>query len=260
MRLRFLGTGTSFGIPVIGCDCERCVSTDPRDRRTRHAALIESDDGARRLLIDTPPDLRAQLLGSGVGDVDAVWFTHEHADHTAGIDDLRVFSARRRRPLTAHASAECAGLLRRRFEYIFDEAYRPPAGTTRPEIRLSTVQGFDPVRVAGFEMLPLPVPHGDVTSFGFRTGTLGYLTDAQAVPERVRGALRGVDVLVLSALWFGKPHPTHLTIEQAVEVAQDIAAERTYLVHLTHRVKHDELEARLPAGVQAAHDGLAIEI
>lgn len=260
MRLTFLGTGTSFGVPVVGCDCPRCTSADPRDRRTRHGALLESDDGARRLLVDTPPELRLQLLRAGVRTLDAVWFTHEHADHIAGIDDLRVFSAHHGEPLDALASESTARVLRERFRYIFDDAFQPPAGTTRPEIRLCTCEPFQALDAAGFRLLPLPVPHGGIQVMGFRVGGLGYITDAQAVPHRVRRALDGVAVLVLSALWFGSPHPTHLNIEEAIEVAHDVGAGRTYLVHLTHRVGHAELLDRLPADVAPAYDGLSIDI
>lgn len=260
MKLTFLGTGTSFGIPVIGCRCATCTSEDPRDRRTRHAALLESGDGARRLLVDTPPELRLQLLGAGVDAIDAVWFTHEHADHTAGIDDLRVFSAHRRQAVGVWAGAHCAVVLRERFDYIFDDGYRPPEGTSKPELHLEQLRAFEPVEIAGFEMRPLPVPHGDLEAWGFRVGDLGYLTDAQEVPARVREALAGVRVLVINALWFGPSHPTHLTVEEAVAVARDIGAERSYLIHMTHRLKHADLEARLPEGVLPAYDGLTIEI
>ncbi len=260
MRLTFLGTGTSFGIPVVGCDCPRCTSSDPRDRRTRHAALLQSDDRERSLLVDTPPELRLQLLRTGVRDVDAVWFTHQHADHTAGMDDLRVFSARRRRHLPAWAAAPVASILRERFDYIFDPSLRVPEGTTKPEIELNIFRPFEEVEIAGFRLLPLAVPHGDVASYGFRAGGLGYLTDAQSVPSDVRDALRGVDVLVLSALWYGHPHPTHMTVEEAIEVGRDIGARRTLLVHLTHRVGHGELVEKLPVGIEPAHDGLSIEI
>ncbi len=259
MKLRFLGTGTSFGVPVVGCECPRCTSGDPRDRRTRHAALLEGDDG-RRVLVDTPPELRLQLLDAGVDDLDALWITHEHADHTAGLDDLRIFSARRREPFPAWTAEPVARILRQRFAYIFDAGVRPPEGTTKPELRLHTFEPFEAVDVAGFTMLPLPVPHGDIDVYGFRTGRLGYLTDVGSVPARVREALRGVDVLVLSALWFGRPHPTHLTVEQAVDVARDIGAERTFLTHLTHRVGHAELQEKLPTGVAPAHDGLTLTI
>ncbi|HET9986618.1 MAG TPA: MBL fold metallo-hydrolase [Longimicrobiales bacterium] len=259
MRLRFLGTGTSFGIPVVGCDCAACTSTDARDRRTRHAALLSGDDGARTLLVDAPPELRLQLVEARVRHLDAVWFTHCHADHIHGIDDLRVFSVRDD-TLPAYAPEECAAVLRRRFAYIFDETYLPPAGTSKPEIELRELHAYRPVRIAGFDMLPLPVVHGDMTPFGFRVGDLGYVTDAKALPERTRAALDGVRVLVLNALWFGRPHPTHLNVEEAVALARDIGAERTYLTHLTHRVVHADLAERLPEGIEPAYDGLEVSV
>ncbi|MGH7504950.1 MAG: MBL fold metallo-hydrolase [Longimicrobiales bacterium] len=259
MRLRFLGTGTSFGIPVIGCGCAVCTSADPRDRRSRHAALLTTGDGAH-VLIDTPPELRLQLLDAGTNRVDAVWFTHSHADHTHGIDDLRVFSARLRRPLTAWADPATAEFLRQKFAYIFDPAYRPPEGTTKPEISLQTFQPDVPVQVAGLAMMPLEVPHGDLRAFGFRTGSLGYITDAKSIPPAARRALEGVRVLVLNALWFGNPHPTHLNVEEAIETAREIGAERTYLTHLTHRLRHESLLEALPPGIEPAYDGLVIDI
>lgn len=260
MRLRFLGTGTSFGIPVIGCGCDVCTSGDPRDRRTRHAALLESDDGTRRILIDTPPELRLQLLAAGVSRIDAVWFTHDHADHTHGIDDLRVFSARLRQSLPAYADPITAASLRTKFRYIFDADYRPPAGTTKPEIRMHDFEPDRPVNVAGFDMTPLRVPHGDTSVYGFRTGLLGYITDAKVIPPAARAALAGVRVLVLNALWAGNPHPTHFNVEEAVAAAHEIGAERTFLIHMTHRLQHETLAATLPRGVEPAWDGLVVEI
>lgn len=260
MRLRFLGTGTSFGIPVVGCRCEVCTSTDARDRRTRHGALLTSDDGSRALLIDTPPELRLQLIDARVDHIDAVWFTHAHADHTHGIDDLRAFSARARRSLPAFADPATAGFLRRTFAYIFDAAYRPPEGTTKPEIALREFAPDDVVRAAGFELHPVPVPHGDMVAWGFRTGPLGYITDAKAISPASFERLRGVRVLVLNALWFGNPHPTHLNIEEAIDIARRLGAEHTYLTHLTHRVRQRDLDEHLPSGVHGAWDGLEIHI
>ena len=257
MKLHFLGTGTSFGVPVIGCRCAICTSTDPRDQRTRHCALIE--DGERRLLIDTPPELRLQLVRAGVSTIDAVWYTHCHADHVHGIDDLRVFSARDRRPLEVYADPECMALLERRFDYVFDPEI-PVEGTSRPEARIRAFQPYERAMIGGFDVLPLPVPHGPIEAFGFRIGDLGYVTDAKLLPPRTRDALRGVRVLVLNALWMGNPHPTHFNVEEAVEVAQGIGAERTFLTHLSHRVGHRQLEDLLPPGIAPAYDGLVVEV
>jgi phosphoribosyl 1,2-cyclic phosphate phosphodiesterase len=259
VRLRFLGTGTSFGTPVLGCSCAVCASPDPRDRRGRHGALLESGDG-RSLLIDTPPELRLQLLHAGVRHVDAVWFTHEHADHTHGIDDLRAFSVRRASPLPVYAAPACAATLRTKFSYIFNPAYAPPEGTTKPELDLRTFATGKVLDIVGFRMLPLEVPHGDLPVHGFRCGELGYITDAKVLPAATAAALQGVRILVLNALWFGHPHPTHFNVEEAVHVARQLGAERTYLTHLTHRTRHQELLDRLPDGIEPAYDGLAVEI
>lgn len=258
MKLRFLGTGTSFGVPVVGCDCGTCTSDDPRDRRTRHGALVEED--GRRLLVDTPPELRLQLVAAGVRSVEGIWFTHCHADHVHGLDDVRVFSERSRVPLEVYAGADCAATLRERFAYVFDPRIRPMAGTSKPEARLTTLRPFEEVEAAGFRLTPLPVPHGPLEVLGFRVGALGYITDGKTLPPGTVDALRGVRVLVLNALWYGRPHPTHFSVEEAVEAAREVGAERTYLTHLSHHVGHAELERRLPPGVHPAYDGLEVEV
>lgn len=258
MKLHFLGTGTSFGVPVIGCSCATCRSADPRDQRSRHAALLEHEGG--RLLIDTPPELRLQLLRAEIPTIDAVWYTHYHADHVHGVDDLRVFSVRNRAPLEVHASAECAAVLAAKFDYVFDPAMKPLAGTTRPEAELHLLEAYQPVRIAGMDLLPLPLPHGAVQVYGFRVGGLGYVTDAKRIPDDVLEALEGVSVLVVNALWYGSPHPTHFNVEEAVEAALRVGAERTFLTHLSHRVSHAELLDRLPPGIAPAYDGLVVEV
>ncbi len=256
MKLTFLGTGTSFGIPVIGCRCPTCTSDDPRDHRTRHAVLVHDERGT--VLVDTPVELRLQLTGAGVGAIDAVWITHCHADHIHGVDDLRAISAHRRRRLDVFAGAECRHLLEQRFGYIFSD-FRPPSGTTKPELRLRSFDALDHVAVGPFDFRALPVEHGPMTVFGFRVGGLGYITDAKTLGPGTREALEGVHTLVLNALWFGNPHPTHLNVEEAVELAHEIGAERTYLTHMTHRVRHAELERGLPDDVRPAYDGLTVE-
>ena len=255
MRAVVLGTGTSFGVPVVGCDCAVCTSEDPRDRRTRVAAVVEADDG-RRILIDTPPEIRLQLLAAGIGGVDAVLFTHEHADHVHGIDDLRVFSARRG-SLPVLGSVATLAQLAARFPYIFDDRIRPQPGTSKPLLAPAVLEPLVEVLVAGLPVVPLPVPHGDLTVFGYRIGPFGYITDAKRVPDPVIERLRGVRALVLNAL-FDRPHPTHLSIDEAVAVAAAVGAERTLLTHLTHRHAHAALAARLPPGVEPAYDGVTL--
>lgn len=258
VRLVFLGTGTSFGVPQIGCDCAVCQSPDPRDRRTRCGAVIETDNGVR-LLIDTPPELRLQLVATGIATVDAVLFTHEHADHIHGIDDLRSIVVRRASPLPFYAEAATFDTLQSRFPYIFDEAFRPLPGTTRPEGALHPITPGTPFDVNGVSVTPIAVPHGRASVVGYRVGDLAYITDAKEVPAEAMPLLRGVRVLVLNALR-RQPHPTHLSIAEAVATAQRVGAERTYFTHLTHENLHADLAAELPPGIIPAHDGLVVEL
>jgi phosphoribosyl 1,2-cyclic phosphate phosphodiesterase len=257
MRLTLLGTGTSFGVPQIGCECAVCRSTDPRDRRGRTAALIETD--GMTLLIDTPPELRVQLLAAGVARVDAVLLTHEHADHVSGIDDLRIFSERRRVALPVCGSAETLAFLRERFRYIFDDDMVPFAGTSKPRLQPVELVAGRRADISGVPVLPLAFEHGHMSVLGFRVGPLGYVTDAKRVGEAERSALRGVELLVLNALWW-RPHPTHLSIPEAIETALAIGARRTVLTHLTHETGHAELAARLPAGIEPGYDGQTLEV
>lgn len=256
--LTFLGTGTSYGVPVIGCRCDTCTSSDPRDKRTRHGALLRF--GKRRLLVDTPPELRLQLLGEGVSSLDAVWFTHAHADHIHGIDDLRVFTALHGARISAWMHRSVARQLRRRFPYIFDARPRASDGIFLPELDVFTFREGRPVDILDHVFLPLGVPHGGIRSYGFRVGGLGYVTDAKRLPRATLEGLRGTDLLVLNALWYGDPHPTHFNIEEAVAAARAVGARRTYLTHLTHRVRHDDLCRRLPEDIRPAFDGLTLTV
>ncbi len=256
MRLTFLGTGTSFGVPQIGCGCAVCRSPDPRDKRSRSGALVEV--GETTILIDTPPELRLQLIASGISRVDAVLYTHEHADHTNGIDDLRMFSVRQRRSLPVYGPPETLERLRASFSYIFDDV-RPHEGTSKPSLALHPIEPGATVDVAGVPVLPLAFRHGHLRVYGYRLGGLAYITDVKAIPDAARGLLQGLDVLVLNALWW-RPHPTHLSIEEAIETAQSLGARRTYLTHLTHETGHAELAGQLPDGIFPAYDGLTVEV
>ncbi|MEX2526625.1 MAG: MBL fold metallo-hydrolase [Gemmatimonadota bacterium] len=258
MRLTFLGTGTSFGVPVVGCSCDTCSSDDPRDQRGRHGALLRWQGNS--LLVDTPPELRLQLIREKVGRIHAVWYTHTHADHVHGIDDLRAFTVRGGEDVPAYVPRPLMGSLIRRFTYIFDDSIRPPRGTSKPRVRLLPVEEGDRVDVRGTSFQALAVPHGPMMVLGFRAGGLGYITDGKRLPDATLQALKGVHTLVLNALWFGNPHPTHFNVEEAVEAARAVGAKQTYLVHLTHRVSHRELLDRLPPDVQPAYDGLTVEV
>jgi phosphoribosyl 1,2-cyclic phosphate phosphodiesterase len=257
VKLTFLGTGTSFGVPQIGCDCAVCRSRDPRDKRTRVGAVVEWND--THLLIDTPPELRLQLIATGVHRVDAVLFTHDHADHTHGLDDIRAISVRRGSPLPMYGPAEALRTLAQKFPYIFDETIRPLPGTAKPEGAAHVVEPGKPVRIGNVDVVALEVPHGNMRVFGYRIGPLGYVTDAKTIPDAACAQLKGIRVLVLNAL-FRTEHPTHLSFAEAIATARKIGAERTFLTHLTHENSHAELAAELPADVQPAYDGLVLTI
>jgi phosphoribosyl 1,2-cyclic phosphate phosphodiesterase len=258
VKLTFLGTGTSFGVPQLGCGCEVCRSPDPRDRRTRVGAVIETDDGTR-LLIDTPPELRIQLIAAGISDVDAVIFTHDHADHTHGIDDLRAITVRRAGALPIYGSADTLRALRAKFDYIFDTAIKARPGSSKPEGEAHEVVSGSTFRVGDTDIRPFSLPHGPTSVMGYRIGPLGYITDAKALTDEALAVLKGVSVLVINAL-FKTEHPSHFSIPEAVAAAQAIGADRTFLTHLTHRTAHADLEAELPRGIAPAFDGLTLRI
>lgn len=256
MKLTFLGTGTSFGVPVVGCGCAVCRSGDPRDKRTRVGAVVEV--GHTRLLIDTPPELRLQLIATGIDDVDAVLFTHDHADHTHGLDDIRAISVRREGAMPIYGPTETLRTLQDKFPYIFDDAVRPMPGTYKPEGTAIALEPGVMVRIGDAEVIPIEVPHGRWRVFGYRIGALAYVTDAKAVPDAAYALMRGAEVLVINAL-FRTPHPTHLSLGEAVEVARRVGAARTWLTHLTHDNLHAALAAELPPDIQPAFDGLVVE-
>lgn len=258
MKLTFLGTGTSFGVPQIGCNCARCRSADPRDRRTRVGAVVETERGTR-LLIDTPPELRLQLVTNGIDRVDAVLFTHDHADHTHGVDDIRAITVRRDAPLPMYGPPATLENLAKRFPYIFDESIRPVAGTSKPEGHARPLAGNETVTIGDVDVTAVPVPHGRMTVYAYRIGPLAYVTDAKTIPPSAMELLKGAKVLVINAL-FRTEHPTHLSIPEAVRAAREIGADRTYLTHLTHDNFHADLEAELPRGIAPAFDGLTVRI
>jgi phosphoribosyl 1,2-cyclic phosphate phosphodiesterase len=254
VKVLFLGTGTSHGVPMIGCACAVCRSEDPRDSRTRPSVLVTLDTG-ERILIDTATDLRSQALRYGIDRVDAILFTHSHADHIFGLDDTRRFNAGSRESLPLFADAATVADLRRVFAYAFSP--KPLRGGGVPALTLFPIAG--PFSLFRQAIVPVPLVHGCRPILGFRVGRFAYLTDCNAIPESSWSMLRGLDVLVLDALR-DRPHPTHFTVREAVDAARIIGARRTLLTHLCHEVGHAELLARLPDAIEPAYDGLALEI
>ena len=252
MIVTFLGTGTSTGVPVIGCRCAICGSNDSRNKRLRQSVKIEAD--GKYFLIDTTPDLRAQLLRDPMPRLDFILFTHSHSDHLMGLDDIRPFNFRQREPVHAYASVHTAKAIRRAFSYIWADTQ---VGGGKPQLELHEVDG--PFRAEGIEIVPLPVRHGDWTILGFRVGPFAYITDTNGIPDSTIELLRGVDTLALDGLRQSPPHPTHFTIDEAVEAAERIGARITYLIHLTHEIDHARSESTLPANVRLAYDGLRLD-
>jgi phosphoribosyl 1,2-cyclic phosphate phosphodiesterase len=246
--ITFLGTGTSNGIPVIGCTCAVCRSLNPRDKRGRTSAFVRHR--GLDILIDTSTELRIQALANGLDHIDAVLFTHAHADHTGGFDDLRRFNEMAQAHLPVYASPETASVLRERFAYAFEDAF--PFYGGKPDLTLHEVT--EPFAINGVGIEPLPVWHGKLKVYGYRFGSLAYITDAKEVPTETRERLLGLDVLVINALR-DRPHPTHLSIQEAVEIIEDVKPREAWLVHLSHEIDHDSAQAMLPAGVSVAFDG-----
>lgn len=248
-----LGCGTSHGVPMIGCDCPVCTSNHPRDRRTRTSCHVRLGD--THLLIDTAPELRLQCVANGINRVDAVLFTHHHADHVAGLDDLRRFNWLSKREVPCYGTERTLNGLRRMFSYAFEPQGDSPH--SRPQLSLVTIEAA-PFDIGGERIIPLPLWHGQMPVLGFRFGRFAYCTDCHLIPEESLVLLRDLEVLVLGALRHA-PHPAHYTLAEAVEMARRIGATRTYFTHTTHQLGYVETNASLPEGMELAYDGLRIE-
>lgn len=253
MRLRFLGTGTSGGVPILGCQCPVCQSTDPRDKRLRTSALLQTQHA--RILIDAGPDVRQQLLPLPFYPLDAVLITHIHYDHVAGIDDLRGFCIFGDQQI--YASSKTCEQLRVTMPYCFAPKLYPGV----PLLRLHPMRPHQAFRVKDVEVMPVEVIHGQVPILGYRIGTLAYITDMKCIEESELTYLQGVDTLVVNALRWEEPHHSHMLVEEALEFIARIRPRVSYLVHVTHHIGfHDQAQARLPKNVFLAYDGLEIEI
>jgi phosphoribosyl 1,2-cyclic phosphate phosphodiesterase len=257
--LTFLGTGTSMGVPTLGCSCAVCTSTDPHDRRLRPSVLLRWHESGRErvVVIDTGPDFREQALRTGLSRVDAVFYTHGHADHILGMDDLRPLSfvaAREGGQIPLYATEETAETLRKVFDYTFSPEATYP---TRARVRIEPLE--EKTTVHGVEFLRIPVLHGKMGIVGFRFGRTAYLTDVSTIPETSFALMEGLDCVILSALRH-KPHPSHATLDQAVEWARRIGARQTWFTHIAHELGHAETNRTLSDGMALAYDGLSFPV
>lgn len=255
-QLVFLGTGTSHGVPMIGCGCPTCTSPNPKNQRTRCSIILGLPGG--NLLIDTPPELRIQLLRERIGLVHAVLFTHGHADHLFGLDDLRIFPLYLGGEVPIYCEHETERMIRRAFAYAFDPAVQsyPAGGIPQLAFRSIDTQPFD---VFGARLVPIRLVHGHARVLGYRFGNIAYCTDTKEVPPESMERLRGLDVLILDGLRH-EPHPTHLSINEGLEVIAKLRPRRTLLTHISHRLEHEATCRALPQGVELAYDGLRIPL
>ena len=260
MRVTVLGSGTSHGVPAIGCDCAVCTSTDVRDKRTRPSIYIEAPGRSEptydpRILVDTSTDLRTQALANDVRRVDAILFTHSHADHVMGLDDVRRYNQMQKRSIPCYADRQTLENLRQMFAYVFN----PPkqVGGGLPQLELCEIDGS--FSVAAVDIVPVPLWHGQLPVLGFRIGAFAYLTDCNRIPDASWPLLEGTRTLIVDALR-QRPHSTHFSVDQAIAVVRRLGAERAYFTHISHDLAHAATNARLPAGMELAYDGLVLEV
>jgi phosphoribosyl 1,2-cyclic phosphate phosphodiesterase len=264
VRVTVLGSGTSHGVPAIGCDCAVCTSNDVRDKRTRPSIYIEAPGpadagydptGSTAILVDTSTDLRTQALDNNVRRVDAILFTHSHADHVMGLDDVRRYNQMQKRSIPCYAERQTLENLRQMFAYVFN----PPkqVGGGLPQLELCEIAG--PFSVGAVHVVPVRLWHGQLPVLGFRIGSFAYLTDCNRIPDESWPLIEGTRTLVLDALR-RRPHSTHFSVDQAVDVVRRLGAERAYFTHISHDLAHASTNAQLPAGIELAYDGLVLEI
>jgi phosphoribosyl 1,2-cyclic phosphate phosphodiesterase len=241
-----------MGVPSLGCSCAVCRSTDPHDQRTRPSVLLSYS--SRNVVIDTTPDFRAQALREGIGHLDAVIFTHGHADHILGLDDIRPYNLKQKAAVPVYATPETQKILRRTFAYIFDGA---PTESSIPGVELRSIDG--PFELFGARIVPIPALHGNLPVLGFRMGRAAYLTDFSAVPEESKPLLCGLDHLILDALRY-VPHPMHSNVEQSLSLVREVQPQHAWFTHICHDLAHAETNAKLPDAVKLAYDGLSFEV
>ena len=252
MRITILGSGTSTGVPAIGCRCPVCSSVNPKNTRSRASIFIRSEGAG--LLIDTSTDLRLQAMTHGVDRVDAVLYTHAHADHVHGIDELRSFNYLQQSPIPCYGNRATIAQLKARFGYVFSNG----AGIGyKPQLIPHELDG--PREIGGLPVEPIEVVHGEDRIYGYRIGSMAYVTDCSAIPEESRGRLRGLDLLIVSAIRYDA-HPTHFTLAQALAAIDDLKPRRAVLTHLSHVFEYDTVNRQLPPGVELAYDGMVLSV
>lgn len=262
MKVTVLGSGTSQGIPIVGCKCRTCTSPNPKDKRLRVSVYIETDyaindkQKSLKVLIDTSPDFRQQMLVNNITDIDAVLYTHHHVDHIMGLDDIRQINQLQRKVVDLYGNKATVDHIRKTFSYIFDENTYRGGGIPEVNTKIITQNKFS---AGGFEIVPLEYFHGPTVVFGYRLGDFAYMTDCSFIPEEQYPKLGNLKLLIIDALRH-RLHPTHFNFDQAVEAARRIGAEQTYFTHMTHDILHDAESAKLPKGIGIAFDGLKIEI
>lgn len=253
LKITVLGSGTSVGVPTIGCHCAVCTSSDPRDQRLRPSVLLTY--GGCNVVIDTTPDFRSQVLRARVERLDAILFTHAHADHIMGLDDVRPFNYRQREGIPVYGAEETIATVRRVFDYVFADVAHD---SHVPRLETHAVDGA-PFELFGMQITPIPLNHGSTRVYGYRFGSAAYLTDHSEIPAESLEKLRGLDVLFLDALRH-KPHPTHTTVARALEYVEELKPGRAFFTHICHDLPHEETERALPAHVRLAYDGLEIDV
>jgi phosphoribosyl 1,2-cyclic phosphate phosphodiesterase len=254
-QLVFLGTGTSVGVPVVGCDCPVCTSSDPRNQRMRCSLVLGLPEG--NLLIDTTPDLRSQLLRERIGIINATLFTHDHADHLFGLDDLRIFPHYLGHSMPVYCEEQVEARIRKSFDYAFSEAAKAYAGGV-PQLAIRRI-GLEPFDLLGTRVVPLRLYHGRFQVLGFRFGNVAYCTDTNRIPDESLALLEGLDVLILDALR-ARPHATHYSLAEAVAIAERLRPKRTLFTHMGHDLDHAATNAELPQGMELAYDGLRVPL
>ncbi len=252
LQITFLGTGTSHGVPVIGCECPVCTSNNGKDKRTRSSILVETE--GKSLLIDTANEFRLQALQEGIKKIDAVLYTHCHADHVFGFDDLRIFSQRSGKSIPIYGNPTTIDEIYQVFSYVFRKTQK---GGGKPQVNPIKVEGG--FAVEGVDVLPIPIYHGVLPIYGYRIGRMAYITDCSQLPRESKALLQDLDLLILGVIRY-QPHSTHFHVDAAIGLVSELLPKRTYFTHISHYLAHEDVNARLPRGIELAYDGLKMKI